>query len=76
MDQEKEGVKVVIGNTGDDLCPVVAPLSLRGDTLIKSGGIFFCCFMLATRQALTAANLPAHDFAGYSHCTGTAIRLY
>ena len=29
-------------------------------------------FVSATRQVLTAANLPAHDFAGHSYRIGAA----
>ena len=80
-DQAREGVKVVIGSTGDDLCPVMALLNylrIRGDA---QGALFRSQdgtplsqqgFVSAIRQALTAANLPAKDFAGHSYRIGAA----
>ena len=73
MDQERVGVKAIIGQTGDDLCPVKALLEylhLRG---CAPGALFLWqdgtplsqpSFVTATRQALTAVNLPVQDFAG------------
>jgi len=72
-DQERVGVK--------DLCPVSGPSGLSATawecpwsfvlvagphTSIQS------TFVMATRQALTVANLPAQDFAGHSYRIGAA----
>ena len=78
-DQGREGTRVVIGKTGDDLCPVSALLSylsLRGS---NPGPLFRWQngtaltkprFVSEVRLALTAANLPAKDFAGHSFRIG------
>ena len=67
-DQGRVGCQVVLGKTGDDLCPIVALLDYlarRGD---KPGALFQwqdqtplskTRFVEAVRQALTAAHLPA-----------------
>ena len=80
-DQERVGVRVIIGRTGDDLCPISALLDylrLRGSA---PGALFIwqdgtpltqSSFVTATRQALSAANLPAQDFAGHSYRIGAA----
>ena len=80
-DQEAVGVRVIIGRTDDDLCPVSALLTYlkrRGST---PGALFQwdnriplskTKFVDATRQALSAANLPAKDYAGHSFRIGAA----
>ena len=80
-DQGALGVHVSIGRTNDDLCPVSALLTYlerRGST---PGALFQwdnrillskTKFIDATRQALSAANLPAKDYAGHSFRIGAA----
>ena len=80
-DQAGKGVTVVIGKTGDDLCPVSALLLylvLRGN---KPGPLFQWedgspqskpRFVKEVRAALTAENLPARNFAGHSFRRGAA----
>ena len=80
-DQERAGTRVVIGKTGDDICPINALLkylSRRGD---KPGPLFQWQdgspltkpqFVSKVRSALLAANLPAMDFAGHSFRIGAA----
>jgi len=80
-DQLRKGVKLVIGRTNDDLCPISALLSYlshRGNTpgplfqwdnqmpLSKSK------FVEHVHQALVAANIPAHLFTGHSFRIGAA----
>ena len=83
-DQEGRGVRVVVGKTANDLCPVVALmnyLALRGS---NPGSSFMwevslpltkSRFVSEVRKALSAANLPAANFAGYQrlHVTLTLI---
>ena len=80
-DQARKGVKIVIGKTGDDLCPVAALLrylAKRGD---RPGPLFMCSngkpltktrFVTEIRSALTKAKLPARDYAGHSFRIGAA----
>jgi len=80
-DQGRQGVTLVIGRTNDDLCPIAALLdylSLRGN---DPGPLFQWedgaplakpRFAEEVRAALTAANLPAHQFAGHSFRRGAA----
>ena len=80
-DQGAVGVRVIIGRTDDDLYPVSALLTYlerRGST---PGALFQwdnriplskTKFADATRQALSAANLPAKDYAGHSFRMGAA----
>ena len=80
-DQERKGVKIIIGKTEDDLCPLSAMLSflkVRG----SHPGPLFCWksgsplsksrFVESVRSALTTANLPANSFAGHSFRIGAA----
>jgi len=79
--QERRGVKVYIGKTGNGLCPVaalLAYLSRRGD---KPGSLFQwenglpltkSKFVTFVRTALEKAGLPAKDFAGHSFRIGAA----
>ena len=74
-DQFREGTRVFIGKTGDDLCPVsalLAYLSKRGD---DPGPLFRWQnrtalskpkFVDEVQSALTVSTLPAKDFAGHS----------
>ena len=80
-DQAREGVKVYMGKTDDDICPVKALLHylrLRGP---RSGPLFTWKdgsplqkpqFNKAVRTALTQAKLPADKFAGHSFRIGAA----
>ena len=80
-DQGAVGVRVVLGRTDNDLCPVSALLTYllkRGNT---PGALFQwenriplskTKFVEAIRRALTAANLPAKDYAGHSFRIGAA----
>ena len=80
-DQGRQGVTIILGRTDDDLCPVAALLNylaLRGN----SPGPLFRWehgaplakpkFVVEVRSVLTAANLPAHQFVGYSFRRGAA----
>ena len=70
-----KGVKVYIGRTGNDLCPVSALLhylTARGN---HPGPLFVCengkpliksKFVAEVRVALTEANLPTGQYAGHS----------
>ena len=80
-DQGAVGIRVVLGRTDNDLCPISALLTYllkRGDT---PGALFQwenriplskTKFVEAIRRALTAANLPAKDYAGHSFRIGAA----
>lgn len=80
-DPIRQGVKVVIGRTGDDLCPVAALLqylSLRGS---RQGPLFIRAdgnpltkakFVSAVRSAMMEAKLPASDYTGHSFRIGAA----
>ena len=80
-DQGRVGVRVILGRTGDDLCPVSALLNYLSRRGNNPGGLFQwqdgtplskTKFVEATRQALTAAQLPAKDYAGHSFRIGAA----
>ena len=80
-DQGRVGVRVILGRTGDDLCPVVALLNYLSRRGNKPGALFQwqdstplskTKFIEATWQALTAAQLPAKDYAGHSFRIGAA----
>lgn len=73
-DHVRQGVKVVIGKTGDDLCPVTALLqylALRGN---QQGPLFIRADgkPLTKSKFVTEAKLPAQDYAGRSFCSGAA----
>ena len=80
-DQAREGVKVYMGKTGDNICPVEALLHylrLRGS---KAGPLFVWKdgsplqkpqFNKAVKLALTQGELPAEKFAGHSYRIGAA----
>ena len=80
-DQFGQGVKVYVGRTNGDICPVAAVLAYmaaRGSL----EGPFFCFangqpltkskFTDQVRQALQALGLPYRDFAGHSFRIGAA----
>ena len=80
-DQGRVGCQVVLGRTGDDLCPVSALVDYLGRRGGSSGALFRwqdgtplskMRFVEAVRQALTAAQLPAQDYAGHSFRIGAA----
>ena len=80
-DQFIKGVQLVLGRTNDNLCPVTALLtylSYRGNS---SGPLFRwgnqkplskSKFVDHVRQALLAANIPAHLYTGHSFHIGAA----
>lgn len=80
-DQARTGVKVVMGRTGDEICPVTALLkylAVRGNI---AGPLFQwkdgtpltkVRFVAEVRSALSQAHLPAKDFAGHSFRIGAA----
>ena len=80
-DQGRVGCQVILGKTGDVLCPIMALL----DYLTRRGGkpealfqwqngtpLSKTWFVEAIRQALTAARLSARDYVGYSFGIGSA----
>ena len=80
-DQGRVGCQVVLGRTGDDLCPVTALLNYLARRGSEPGALFQwrdgtplskTRFVEAVRQALTAAHLPAQDHAGHSFRIGAA----
>ena len=80
-DQSRIGIRVVLGKTGDDLCPVSVLLQYLSRRGSKAGALFQwenrtplskIKFVEATRQALSAAHLPAKDYAGHSFRIGAA----
>lgn len=80
-DQARKGMKIVIGKTEDDLCPVKALLtylnargSHPGPLFQWSSGVPLCKskFVDEVRLALETANLPAKEFAGHSFRIGAA----
>ena len=80
-DQARKGMKIVIGRTNDDLCPVAALLTylkIRGS---QPGPLFRWQsgipltknkFVEEVRMVLEAAHLPAKNFAGHSFRIGAA----
>lgn len=80
-DQARKGVKVVIGSTGDDICPVSALLRYLQARGKHPGPLFMeengqpltkAKFISGIRAALTEARLPAKDYAGHSFRIGAA----
>ena len=72
---------MILGKTGDNLCPVSALLHYLGKGGNNPGVLFHwqdgtplskTKFTEATRQALTAAHLPAKDYTGHSYRIGAA----
>ena len=80
-DQGRVGCQVVLGKTNDELCPVTALLQYLARRGGCPGALFQwqdgtplskAKFVEAVRQALSAANLPALQFAGHSFRIGAA----
>lgn len=80
-DQARRGVKVVMGWTGDDLCPVTTLLSYLAVRGNRPGPLFMHAngkpltkaqFVAGVRSALTEAKLPATSYAGHSFRIGAA----
>ena len=80
-DQARLGVKIFIGQTGDDLCPVTALLRYLAARGNSPGPLFRwkegaplskTRFVEQVRSALTKARLPADKFAGHSFRIGAA----
>ena len=80
-DQGRKGMKIVIGKTTDDLCPVAALLAYLNVRGSHPGPLFQwksgtpltkTKFVEEVRAALEAAHLPAKDFAGHSFRIGAA----
>ena len=80
-DQERVGTRVVIGRTGDDICPINAFLTYLSRRRDKPGPLFQwrdgpplakSQFVSKVRSVPLAANLPATDFAGHSFRIGAA----
>ena len=80
-DQARKGVKIVLGKTGRELCPVKALLDFLEVRGMDSGPLFRLSdgqpltrprFVEEVRRALLKANLPARDFAGHSFRIGAA----
>ena len=80
-DQLRKGVKVVLGWTNDNLCPVTTWLSYLSHRRNLPGALF-CWhnktplsktkFVNNVRLALLRANLPADKYAGHSFRIGAA----
>lgn len=80
-DQFSQGVKVYVGSTKNDICPVAAVLAYMASRGAGKGP-FFCFannqpltkskFTDHVRQALQALGLPYLDFAGHSFRVGAA----
>ena len=80
-DQFRKGVKLVVGKTNNELCPVTALLSYLARRGNAPGPLFQwdnhlplskSKFVDHVRQALSAANIPAHSYAGHSFRIGAA----
>ena len=80
-DPFRKGVRITIGRTQDELCPVTALLSYLQKRGMKPGPLFLWSdgraltrddFVRAVRGALRKANLPASQFAGHSFRIGVA----
>ena len=80
-DQGRVGCQVVLGKTQDDLCPVTALLEYLARRGTSPGALFQWQdrtplskhrFVEEVRKALTAANLPAMEYAGHSFRIGAA----
>ena len=80
-DQFRKGVKLVVGKTNNDLCPVTAILSYLARRSNFLGPLFQwdnhlppskSKFVDRICQALLAANIPAHLYSGHSFRIGAA----
>ena len=76
-----KGVKLVLGRTNDNLCPVTALLTYLSHRGNSPGPLFHwdnqkslskSKFVDHVRQALLAANIPAHLYTGHSFRIGAA----
>ena len=81
IDQFRKGVKLVMGRTNDDLCPVTALLSYLSHCGNIPGPLFHWVnhtslskqkFVKHVHRTLLAANVPAHLHTGHSFCIGAA----
>ena len=83
-DQFRKGVKVVIGQTNNDLCPVSTLLSYLSHWATSQAHCFAgttgplfpklqCKFVNYTRLTPLRANLPVDKYASHSFQIGTAI---
>ena len=75
------GVKLVVGRTHDDLCPVTALLLYLSRRGSAPGPLFMwedrrplskSRFVEEVQQGFLSANLPAHLYAGHSFHIGAA----
>ena len=76
-DQVGKGVKVILGRTSHDLCPVAAVLDYLGSRGSDAWPLFrWSDGRLLTRthfvEEVRIAYLPAKNFAGHSFCIGAA----
>ena len=80
-DQARKGVKIILGKTGRELCPVKTLLEFLEVRGMELGPLFRLSggqpltrlqFVEEVRRALQKANLPAKDFAGHSFRIGAA----
>lgn len=80
-DQVGRGTSLVMGRTGIELCPVEALLRYIGHRGTQQGPLFQwrdgspltrSQFVMEVRKALTAAGLPAQNYAGHSFRIGVA----
>ena len=80
-DQFAEGIKIVIGATGSDLCPVAAMLGFLVQRGCAPGALFLfkdgrlltrTHFVLALRSALAESGIDSSLYAGHSFCMGAA----
>ena len=75
-DQKRKRIKIVIGKTGDDLCPILAMLSYLKVRVSQPGPLF--CWQSESPlsksnfvdKVRSAANLPADNFSGHSFQIG------
>ena len=77
-DQERKGIKIIIGKTGDAISAMLNFLKVRrscpGPLFRRKSGtpLSKSRFVDSVRSALTKANLPADVFAGHSFRIGSA----
>ena len=83
-DPFRKGVQVVIGSTGDELCPVnalMAYFAVRGDSpgpLFRFGAgrpLTRSAFVTKVKAALQLLGLPASKYAGHSFHAGAATTV-
>jgi hypothetical protein len=68
------GTEVLIGLTGDDLCPVSATQEYVARRAVGGGRVSLSKprFVELVRSALTRAGVPVGGFSGHSFCIGAA----